>query len=157
VRGVPCVDRGRRPARTRAAVPHVCRWADGRRRHGRSGGVHLLPRPARPLLEGAAGRGGADRGVRARGGFRRFEPATLRLTAELVVAASHCKHKYLDVRKTDYRVNWGDSGGTLNSGDPDHSRKDGRLSDPILVIQLTIPFRSTNRAWGSRSSFARTL
>ena len=38
-------------------------------------------------------------------------PTPLRLTAETVVAASRCKHKHLHARKTDYRVNWGDSGG----------------------------------------------
>src|ERR1035437_1291598 len=42
-------------------------------------------------------------------------PTTLRLTAEPVVAASRCKHEYLHARKTDYCVNWGDSGGTLES------------------------------------------
>src|SRR6266853_6963552 len=41
-----------------------------------------------------------------------FEPTTLRLTAERLVAASRCKHNYLDARNTDYRVYWGDSGGT---------------------------------------------
>ena len=41
-----------------------------------------------------------------------FEPTTLRLTAETVVAASRCKHNHLQAIKTDYRVNWGDSGGT---------------------------------------------
>jgi hypothetical protein len=50
------------------------------------------------------GIGGAAAGLRS-----------LRLTAELVVAASHCKHKYLDARKPDYRVNWGDSGGTRHT------------------------------------------
>ena len=41
-----------------------------------------------------------------------LEPTTLRLTADTVVAASHCKHKYLHARKSDFRVNWGDFGGT---------------------------------------------
>src|ERR1035437_6465195 len=45
-----------------------------------------------------------------------FEPTTLRLTAEPVVAASRCKHKYLHARKSDYRVNWEDSGGTQSAG-----------------------------------------
>lgn len=48
-------------------------------------------------------------------------------------------------------------GGTLDSGGSDHSRKVGRRADSILASQLTIPLRSTNLAWGSRSSFARTL
>ena len=38
-----------------------------------------------------------------------FEPTTLRLTADTVVAASRCKHNHLGSRKADYRVNWGDS------------------------------------------------
>jgi hypothetical protein len=42
-----------------------------------------------------------------------LEPTTLRLTAEPLIDASHCKHKYLDVRESDYCGNWGDSGGTL--------------------------------------------
>src|ERR1035437_1652414 len=37
----------------------------------------------------------------------RLEPTSLRLTAEWLVLASHCKHKYLHARKADYRVNWG--------------------------------------------------
>ena len=44
-----------------------------------------------------------------------LEPTTLRLTAERLVAASRCKNNYLHARKADYRVNWGDSGGTLLS------------------------------------------
>jgi len=40
-----------------------------------------------------------------------FEPTTLRLTADLVVAASRCKHKYLDARDLGYLPSWGDSGG----------------------------------------------
>src|ERR1019366_5072973 len=36
-----------------------------------------------------------------------FEPTTLRLTAERLIAASRCKHKYLHAQKADYRVNWG--------------------------------------------------
>ena len=42
-----------------------------------------------------------------------LQPTSLRLTAETVVAASRCKHQYLCAQKTDYCVNWGDSGGTL--------------------------------------------
>ena len=41
-----------------------------------------------------------------------FEPTTLRLTAERLIAASHCKHRYLDVKGRDLGGNWGDSGGT---------------------------------------------
>jgi len=36
----------------------------------------------------------------------------LRLTADPLVVASRCKHKYLHARESDYCVNWGDSGGT---------------------------------------------
>ena len=43
-----------------------------------------------------------------------FEPTTLRLTADPVVAASRCKHKYLHAQNTDYCVNWGESGGTTS-------------------------------------------
>ena len=42
-----------------------------------------------------------------------LEPTTLRLTAERLMAASRCKHKYLDETKSDSAANWGDSGGTL--------------------------------------------
>ena len=41
----------------------------------------------------------------------RLESTNLRLTAEQLVGASRCKHNYLYALKTDYRVNWGDSGG----------------------------------------------
>jgi len=44
-----------------------------------------------------------------------LEPTTLRLTAEPLVAASYCKHNYLRAQNADYRVNWGDSGGTLET------------------------------------------
>ena len=47
-----------------------------------------------------------------RDGLLLHPPKTLRLTADLVVASSRCKHDYLDARKPDYRVNWGDFGGT---------------------------------------------
>ena len=36
-----------------------------------------------------------------------FEPTTLRLTAEQLIAASRCKHNYLDARKADCRGNRG--------------------------------------------------
>src|ERR1035437_1338956 len=69
---------------------------------------------AKPAIEGAGVRNGPA--VNRLPAFVRnvgqLEPATLRLTAELVVAASRCKHKYLHARKTDYRDNWGDPGGT---------------------------------------------
>jgi len=41
-----------------------------------------------------------------------LEPTTLRLTADPVVAASCCKHDYLQARERDFARNWGDSGGT---------------------------------------------
>ncbi len=42
-----------------------------------------------------------------------FEPTTLRLTAERVVAASRCKHEYLRERSANFPGNWGYSGGTF--------------------------------------------
>ena len=54
-----------------------------------------------------------------------LEPTTLRLTAEWLVAASHCKHNCLCARKPDFGGNWGNSGGTrptvqLRSQGPAH-------------------------------------
>ncbi len=46
-----------------------------------------------------------------------LEPTTLRLTAEWLVAASHCKQKELGMQKADLARNWGDSGGTLRDTD----------------------------------------
>ena len=45
-----------------------------------------------------------------------LEPTTLRLTAEWPFVVSRCKHNHLHARNADYRVNWGDSGGTPNAG-----------------------------------------
>ena len=44
-----------------------------------------------------------------------LEPTTLRLTAEWLVAASHCKQKELGMQKADLAGNWGDSGGTIRN------------------------------------------
>ena len=41
---------------------------------------------------------------------------TLRLTADPVVAASHCKNNYLHAQKTDCRVNWGGLWGDSDDG-----------------------------------------
>jgi hypothetical protein len=45
----------------------------------------------------------------------RHKARTLRLTAEQLVAASRCKHDYLDAWERGFRGNWGDSGGTLTA------------------------------------------
>ena len=42
-----------------------------------------------------------------------LESTAFRLTAEWLVAASHCKHETLDARNLDFAGIWGDSGGTL--------------------------------------------
>src|ERR1035437_2083645 len=41
-----------------------------------------------------------------------LEPTTVRLTAERLIAASRCKHNYLDANKAGFRENWGDSQGS---------------------------------------------
>jgi len=46
-----------------------------------------------------------------------LEPTILRLTAEPLIAASGCKHKYLNARCAEFHWNWGGSGGTPNGSE----------------------------------------
>jgi len=81
-----------------------------------------------------------------------FEPTTLRLTADTVVAASRCKHEYLDARKPDFAGNWGDSGGTLSPARLGHPW-------PAVPSQLTriVARRRRCNANGNRRAFRPVL
>ena len=66
-----------------------------------------------------------------------FEPTTLRLTAERLIAASRCKHKYLHARKVNSRENWGDSGGSLQ-GLPSGIKQRDLPQDYFLRFRLAV-------------------
>ena len=105
------------------ALTFATHWGDsGGTRDGKDGEIRV--RTGKFTKQTCRGRG-APTGVLCRGcvenkGVRLaqvgFEPTTLRLTAEPVAVTSRCKHKYLHARKSDYRVNWEDSGGTQSAG-----------------------------------------
>jgi hypothetical protein len=67
-----------------------------------------------------------------------FEPTTLRLTADTVLAASHCKHNYLDARRRDFPENAGGLWG-IDAADGAHlwsERYDREMSDIFTLLAL---------------------